>query len=88
MTFGIAGNVRKGDVPIVAQRVIERFISEGVDFVVEKTLASVVRKKLRLKSVGRTVSEKDLPARCDMLVSWPVRWRRRGLLFSVSISGS
>jgi NAD+ kinase len=69
MTFGIAGNVRKGDVPIVAQRVIERFISEGVDFVVEKTLASVVRKKLRLKSVGRTVSEKDLPARCDMLVS-------------------
>jgi len=69
MTFGIAGNLRKEDVPTIAQRVIQRLNSEGVDFVIEKSLAEMIRKKLRIKSIGRTVSEKDLPARCDMLVS-------------------
>jgi NAD+ kinase len=69
MTFGIAGNLRKEDVPTIAQRVIQRLKSEGVDFVVEKSLAEMLRKKLRVKSVGRAVPEKDLPARCDMLIS-------------------
>ena len=68
MTFGIAGNLRKEDVPTIAQRVIQRFKSEGVDFVVEKSHSEMLRKKLRIKSVGRTVPEKDLPARCDMLI--------------------
>jgi NAD+ kinase len=69
MTFGIAGNLRKEGVPTIAQRVIQRFISEGVDFVIEKSLSAVLHKKLRMKFVGKAVSEKDLPARCDMLIS-------------------
>jgi NAD+ kinase len=69
MTFGIAGNLRKEDVPTIAQRVIQRFRAEGVDFVVEKSLSAMLRKKLRIKSVGRTVLEEDLPSCCDMLVS-------------------
>jgi NAD+ kinase len=69
MTFGIAGNLRKEGVPIVAQKVIERFNAEGVDFVVEKSLSAVLRRKLRMKSVGRAILEKDLPSRCDMLIS-------------------
>ena len=69
MTFGIAGNIRKEDVPTIAQRVIQRLKSEGVDFVVEKSLSEMLRKKLRIKSVGRTLPEKDLPAHCDMLIS-------------------
>jgi NAD+ kinase len=69
MTIGIAGNLRKEGVPTIAQKVIQRFNSEGVDFVVEKSLSAVLRKKSRMKSVGRAVSEKDLPACCDMLIS-------------------
>jgi NAD+ kinase len=69
MTFGIAGNLRKKDVPTIAQRVIQRFRAEGVDFVVEKSLSAMLRKELKIKSFGRTVSEKDLPSCCDMLVS-------------------
>lgn len=69
MTFGITGNLRKEGVPIVAQRVIQRFDSEGVNFVVERSLSQMLRKKLKIKSVGRTIPEKDLPARCDLLLS-------------------
>jgi NAD+ kinase len=69
MTFGIAGNLRKEGVPTVAQKVVERFNSEGVDFVIERSLAAVLHKKLKMKSAGRAVSEKNLPARCDMLIS-------------------
>jgi NAD+ kinase len=69
MTFGIAGNLRKGDVPTIAQRVIQRLTSQNADFVVEKSLSDLLRKKLKVKSIGRTVSEKDLPSRCDMLLS-------------------
>ena len=69
MTFGIAGNLRKESVPTIAQKVIQRFNSESVDFVIEKSLAAVLRKKLRMKSVGRAVSETELPSRCDMLIS-------------------
>ncbi|MCX6142053.1 MAG: NAD(+)/NADH kinase [Ignavibacteriales bacterium] len=69
MTFGIAGNLRKEGVPTIAQKVIQRFTSESVDFVIEKSLSELLRRKHRMKSVGRAVSEKDLPARCDMLIS-------------------
>lgn len=69
MTFGIAGNLRKEDVPIIAQKVIQRFNAEGVDFVVERSLSELLRKKLKIKSIGRSLSERDLPARCDMLIS-------------------
>lgn len=69
MTFGIAGNLRKEGVPTIAQKVIQRFSSEGVDFVVEKSLSALLRRKLRIKSVGKVVSEKDLPGCCDMLIS-------------------
>ena len=69
MTFGIAGNLRKEGVPTVAQKVIERFNSEGVDFVIEKSLSALLRRKLRMKTVGRAVPEKSLPARCGILIS-------------------
>jgi NAD+ kinase len=69
MRFGIAGNLRKADVPTIAQRVIQRFNSEGVDFVVEKSLSEMLRRKLDVKSVGRAVPEKSLPSRCDLLIS-------------------
>jgi NAD+ kinase len=69
MTFGIAGNLRKEDVPTIAQRVIQRLNSEGISFVIEKSLSDMLRKKLKVKTVGRTVTEKSLPASCDMLIS-------------------
>ena len=58
MRFGIAGNLRKQGVPKIAQRVIQRFEIEGVDYVVERTLAVELRKRFRLKLSGRTISDR------------------------------
>jgi NAD+ kinase len=69
MKFGIAGNLRKVDVPVIAQKVIQRFTSEGAEFVVEKSLAALLRKKLKVKSVLKVASYDEIPSRCDMLVS-------------------
>jgi NAD+ kinase len=69
MTFGIAGNLRKADVPTIAEQVIRRFNSEGISYIVEKSLAELLRKKLKVKSIGKAGSVRDLTARCDMLVS-------------------
>ena len=69
MTFGIVGNLRKEDVPVIAQRVILRLKSENVDYVVEKSLGELLRRKLKTKNIGRLVSEKNLPGSCDMVLS-------------------
>lgn len=69
MRFGIAGNLRKEGVPKIAQRVIQRFEVEGVDYVVERTLADVLRKRFRLKLSGRTISDRNLAGGSDILIS-------------------
>ena len=69
MRFGIAGNLRKQGVPKIAQRVIQRFEIEGVDYVVERTLADELRKRFRLKLSGRTISDRNLAGGSDILIS-------------------
>ncbi len=69
MKFVIAGNLAKEDVPKIAQKVLQRLEAEGVDSVVEHTLADVLRKKFHTKLSGRTISEKNLASSGDMLIS-------------------
>ena len=69
MRFGIAGNVQKEGVPGIAKMLLERFEAEGVDYVLDKSLADFLRKKSRQRILGRIVSEKKLPAQVDVLIS-------------------
>ena len=69
MTFGIAGNLRKEGVPTIAEKVLRRFEDGGVDYVVEKPLSEVLRRRSRLKIAGQTVSVKNLASSCDMIIS-------------------
>ena len=69
MRFGIAGNVQKECVPGIAKMLLERFEAEGVDYVLDKSLADFLRKKSRQRILGRIVSEKKLPAKVDVLIS-------------------
>jgi NAD+ kinase len=69
MRFGIAGNVQKECVPGIAKMLLERFEAEGVDYVLDKSLADFLRKKSRQRILGRIVSEKKLPAQVDVLIS-------------------
>ena len=68
MRFGIAGNVQKEGVPGIAKMLLERFEAEGVDYVLDKSLADFLRKKSRQRILGRIVSEKKLPAQVDVLI--------------------
>lgn len=69
MTFGIAGNLRKEGVPTIAEKVLRRFEDGRVEYVVEKPLSDVLRRRSKLKIAGRTVSAKILPGSCDMIIS-------------------
>lgn len=69
MRIGIAGNLRKEGVPKIAQKVIQRFVAEDVDYVVERTLAEVLRKQFRLQMKGRTASDKVIAGSSDILIS-------------------
>jgi len=69
MKFVIAGNLRKEGVPKIAQKVLQRLEAEGADYLVEHTLARVLRKKFHAKLTGRTVSAENLAASGDMLIS-------------------
>jgi NAD+ kinase len=69
MRFGIAGNLRKEGVPKIAFKVIQRFEAECVDYVVERSLADLLRKRFRLKLSGRTISEKNLAGDSEILIS-------------------
>ena len=69
MRFGIAGNVQKEGVPGIAKMLLERFEAEGVDYVLDKSLADFLRKKSRQRILGRIVSEKKLHAQVDVLIS-------------------
>jgi len=69
MRFGIAGNVRKEGILGIAKKLLQRFEAEGVDYVLEKSLADLLRKKSKVKLAGRTVSGRKLPAQSDILIS-------------------
>ena len=69
MKFVIAGNLRKEGVPKIAQRVLQRLEADGADYVVERSLAVVLRKRFHAKLSGRTVSVKNLATAGDMLIS-------------------
>ena len=74
MKFVIAGNLRKEGVPKIAQRVLQRLEAEGADYVVEQSLAVVLRKRFHAKLSGRTVTVKNLATAGDMLISLGGRW--------------
>ena len=69
MKFGIAGNVRKEDVPTIAQRLGQRFDAAGVTYVVEQSLASILKRRFRLKKKVPSISESRLAQSCDMVIS-------------------
>lgn len=69
MKFAIAGNLRKDGVPKIAQKVVQRFEAEGVDFVVERSLANVLARRFHTKLSRKVVSDKKLAGACDMLLS-------------------
>jgi len=69
MKFAIAGNLRKEGVPKIAQKVIQRFESEGVEFVVERSLADVLGRRFHSKLSRKVVSDKNLAGSCDIVLS-------------------
>ncbi|MCX6135792.1 MAG: NAD(+)/NADH kinase [Ignavibacteriales bacterium] len=69
MRFVIAGNLRKEGVPKIAQKVLERLHAEGVECAVERSLASVLRRRFRARLSYKTVSDKKLSSAGDILVS-------------------
>ena len=69
MRFGIAANLRKEGLPAIAQKVVKRFEAEGVDYVVERPLAELLRRRTGVKLSGRTISERNLPGGCDIVIS-------------------
>ena len=69
MRFGIAGNVRKEGVPGIARKLLKRFQAAGVDYVLEKSLADLVRKKSKESLSAKTVSGSKLPEHSDILIS-------------------
>lgn len=69
MRFGIAGNIQKEGVPGIARKLLQRFEAAGVDYVLEKSLADLLRKKSKEKLSARTVPDRKLAERSDILIS-------------------
>jgi NAD+ kinase len=69
MRFGIAGNIRKEGVPDIARKLLRKFEAAGIDYVLEKPLADLLRRKKALKISGTTVSNAKLPGMSDILIS-------------------
>ncbi|MBM4162742.1 MAG: NAD(+) kinase [Ignavibacteria bacterium] len=70
MRFGIAGNLQKEGVPRVFEALAQRFEQEGVEFIVERSLAELVRQTTRKRMKGiRAVTEAKLPRSCEMIIS-------------------
>lgn len=69
MRFGIAANLRKEGLPAIAQKVVKRFEAEGVDYVVERPLVELLRRKTGIKLSRRTISEKNLAGGCDIVIA-------------------
>ena len=71
MRFGIAGNLQKQGLAEVVSVLMERFDKEGVEYVIERALASHLKRKGKLRSLrrGSLVAERNLARSCDMLIS-------------------
>ncbi|MBI5464272.1 MAG: NAD(+)/NADH kinase [Ignavibacteriales bacterium] len=71
MRFGISGNIEKRELPEVLAQIVNRFMKEGVQFVLHDVLASVIRKRIDSKTL-RGVSlanERSLAKACDIVIS-------------------
>jgi NAD+ kinase len=71
VTFGIAGNLDKTELPQVVERLLERFEREKVHYVLHDALAGSVKHKIHKRTIKRSslVSERELGESCDMLIS-------------------
>ena len=71
MKFGIAGNLDKAELPKVVERLIKRFDQEEVAYVLDEAMAKGLRGKIdkHLLNQSPMVSERKLPAACDILIS-------------------
>ncbi len=71
MTFGIAGNLEKVELPQVVERLLDRFHEERVQYVVHDALAREVRHKIHEKTIKHSclVPERKLGESCDLLIS-------------------
>ena len=71
MKFGIAGNLEKAGLPEIVRRLVGRFRKEGVDFVIEASLAKLVRRHSKLDGlrISQVVPEKQLAGACELLIS-------------------
>ena len=71
MKFGISGNLDKTELPNVVERLITRFKKEEVSYVLHAAMARGLRGKIdkHLLRQATIVSEQNLPAACDILIS-------------------
>ena len=69
MRFGIAGNIQKEGVPGIARKLLKRFEAAGIDYVLEKSLAELLRKKSKESLSAKTVSGSKLAEQSDILIS-------------------
>jgi NAD+ kinase len=71
MKFGIAGNLQKQGLAQLVKVLVERFDSEGVDYVIERALAAHLKGKKKLGRLrgSRLVSARNLAKSCDLLIS-------------------
>jgi NAD+ kinase len=71
MRFGICGNLEKAELPQVVERLLVRFQKEQVEYVLPETLVKGLRGKVekRLLQQSDIVTEKKMPAACDILIS-------------------
>jgi NAD+ kinase len=69
MKFGIAGNISKEGIQTIAKKLLQRFELEGVDYVLERSLANFLRRRSRIRIAGKTVSDKQLPSHSDIIIS-------------------
>jgi NAD+ kinase len=71
MRFGIAGNLDKTELPEVVERLIARFKKEEVPYVLHEVMAKGLRGKMdnRVLRHSPVISERKLPAECDILIS-------------------
>jgi NAD+ kinase len=71
VTFGIAGNLEKVELPRVVELLLERFRREKVRCVIHDALARSIRQKIQGTKMERSwlVPERRLGDSCDMLIS-------------------
>lgn len=71
MKFAITGNIEKQELPSVVERLIRRFKSKGISYVLPTSLAVGLKGKVEKKLLNQSkiVSETVLHKECDILIS-------------------